>query len=401
MSSRSRAKRGEVGLVLLRSGYWGIRWGRRAARERGVPPIESTGARSEREAKRVLRRRLTEVDRATTGGASPIVVGERTDVAVAEFLRAYQAGELAGRRPSDATVDLAIRLLLGQDRGLLHFAELRGRRETASIDAVVVMRWLETRAVVNAPDTIRLALYAAKRFAGFAFERVWMSREVERSIHAIRPPPASRGRARDDGVPSDAEIAALLRALRPRREGAAAYDGIAELQLRLGLRRGEVIAIQESWLDEERACVHVPCGPRFRPKDRQARTIDGVDPATFVLARDVIAKKERTPVSVVGYRQAFRRACARLAAAGTPWRYRAKTQALRAGHAMASRLAGVPLSVVALRLGHESERTTERHYLGRTGSSVPNPFRDTPLRTATRPAATQDDGELRDTTKAR
>lgn len=74
------------------------------------------------------------------------------------------------------------------------------------------------------------------------------------------------------------------------------------------------------------------------------------------------------------YREAFDRACERLAAAGTPWAFSRKTHALRAAYATASRIAGVPLSIVALRLGHASERTTERHYLGPTPQQQAAPF---------------------------
>lgn len=46
-----------------------------------------------------------------------------------------------------------------------------------------------------------------------------------------------------------------------------------------------------------------------------------------------------------------------------------------------SRLAGVPLTVVRDRLGHSSERVTEKHYLGRTTEFVCGPFADEPLLT--------------------
>jgi hypothetical protein len=42
-------------------------------------------------------------------------------------------------------------------------------------------------------------------------------------------------------------------------------------------------------------------------------------------------------------------------------------------------MAGVPLSVVRDRMGHESERTTERHYLGRVAAqAVAGPFQGVP-----------------------
>jgi len=72
----------------------------------------------------------------------------------------------------------------------------------------------------------------------------------------------------------------------------------------------------------------------------------------------VIALKRDLHVTVAGYCEAFRRACARLKAAGTPWRYRSKTQALRLAHA---RRAASP----GCRVGRgASARTRERAHDG-------------------------------------
>lgn len=378
-ASTKRAARGVVGLVRLRSGHWGIRWGRAVARDCGTAVIESTGETGDEDAKRVLQRRVGEVFPPSESSQAALVA-EKMDTTVSEFLRAYAAGKLPGRNPSRATIELAIHVLLGEQRGFLRFTASKNLLETSSLNAVVVMRWLEMRAAVNASDTIRIALNIVKRLATFAVARGSIAWDAEKQIRSIRPPPAARGRSRGDGIPTVGELHALFDALRPRRSSGVPFDRIAELQLRLGLRRSEVIALEESWLDESAMCVRVPCDDSFRPKDRQSRTIDGVDHATFELARDVVALKREHRVTATGYRQAFRRACARLHAAGMPWRYRSKTQALRAAHATASRIAGVPLSIVALRLGHESERTTERHYLGRDGTVAPGPFSGVPLR---------------------
>ncbi len=92
---------------------------------------------------------------------------------------------------------------------------------------------------------------------------------------------------------------------------AAPYHLLAELQLRLGLRRGEVLALESDWLDEAEGRVTVPCNARFAPKSRQARVVDGVDPETFHLARVAVEAKAALCVTEAGYKMALRRACAR------------------------------------------------------------------------------------------
>ena len=99
-----------------------------------------------------------------------------------------------------------------------------------------------------------------------------------------------------------------------------------------------------------------------------------MDAPTLALAREVLTLKSLHRLSVSGYTEAWQRACRRLGKQGTPWSYRSKTHGLRAAYATQSRLAGVPLSVVRDRMGHASEATTERYYIGRTAEPVASPF---------------------------
>ncbi len=378
MTRKKRAPRGEVGLVLTRAGTWGIRWGRRLARERGVSPIEATGHRDRAKAARVLEHRLAEVlGDGSVVSAEPMTIHEL----IAGCLRAYKAGLLPGRTPRDSTVQLGIDLLLGARRGLQAFANGLNLNDTSRFDEVFVMRWLELRARLDRADTVRACKGFAVKLASFGKRSGVIPPETEIAIRKLRVPPAARGRARTDGVPSDEELDLILAELRPRRRDGAPYDHVAELQLRLGLRPSEVVAVTEDWLDEEAGCVRVRASDSFQPKDGEERDIDGVDSATFALARHVIALKRTYKFSSSAYKQAFRRACRRLAARGNAWRYRSKRQALRAAHATVSRRRGVPLSTVAIRLGHSSERTTERSYLGVQRGQAPNPFEGVPVRT--------------------
>ena len=60
---KPRARRGEIGLIRLPSGYWGIRWGRALARRAGLPLSESTQTRDRLEAVQILDRRRIEIFR--------------------------------------------------------------------------------------------------------------------------------------------------------------------------------------------------------------------------------------------------------------------------------------------------------------------------------------------------
>jgi integrase len=367
-----------VRLVLLPSGSWGIHWGRALARELGCCRVESTETRDRTEAERILRVRQVEVarrrgDRAGVDALCRTAPAMPLDVLVSDFLRAFAAGELPGAKPGPSTLEGYMAHLLGARGGLVVFARSLDRATSDRLDRVLVERWLEAERGRAAPDTLRLKLIAARRLAVFATERALMPPERLAGIRALRPPSSARGRARVDGVPSQAEIRALLAALSPEQ-----WRPVAELQLRLGLRRSEVLALREEWLDEPSGCVLVRVGDGFDTKSHSSRIVDGVDAETFALAREVLAMKARKPFSVSGYVEAWKRACKRLARAGTPWNYRSKSHGLRCAYATASRLAGVPLPVVRDRMGHESERTTERHYLGRTAEKVAGPFQGVP-----------------------
>ncbi len=299
---------------------------------------------------------------------------------VEDFLEAFAAGELPGRAPTRSTVSLYRALLCGKRGGLIGFAHATQRTVSTKVDAILVRRWLEHEARRASRETLRLRLIAARRLVEFAAARRHVPTEVRDDVRELRAPTAARAprHTRTEGVADINTIRMLLGAMRPRRRVGLPYHRVAELQFRLGLRRSEVIALDARWLDEKRGQVRVPSDDDFETKTHQARVIDGVDTATFALAREVIAIKARNRLTVSAYREAFDRACQRLATAGTPWPFSRKTHALRAAYATASRIAGVPLSIVALRLGHASERTTERHYLGPTAQQQVSPFAQVP-----------------------
>lgn len=386
----TRAKRGEVGLVRIPSGCWGIRWGRALSRRAGLPLVESTQTRDRAEALDLLDRRRIEVFRAlgddersaaVVRAIAPIAI----DKLVSDFLREYRDGSLPGRKPAPGTVGLCISHLLGDRGGFVGFARAQARSLTSQLDVVVVTRWLETESRRLSDQTLRGKLVAARHIYRYGHSRGLIRPEALKAVLAIRAPAAARGRARVDGVPALDEVGRLLRALEPRwteKRAAIPWQKIAELQLRLGLRRAEVIALDETWLDIAQHRVVVRVTEAFDTKSHASRTIDGVDVATFALAHTVIAVKRKHAVTASGYKEAWKRAVKRLEKAGTPWRYRNKSHSLRSVYATMSRLAGVPLTVVRDRLGHSSEKVTERHYLGRTTDTVPGPFAGRELLTA-------------------
>lgn len=387
---KERARRGEIGLILLASGAWAIRWGRRLARRAGLPVRESTQTRDRREAQQILERRQLEVYRSLgdldrANAIARVMAPVPLDVLVSDFLRAHAAGELPGRKPAESTVELTVYLYLGKRGGLLPFATGSGRTSSHQLDEVLVARWLEQESRRVSNDSVRMKRIAACQLARYAHGRGLLREETLRAIEGLRSPPSAKGRARVDGVPSQLDVHRLLDAMRPVRKGAAPFHKLAELQLRLGLRRSEVVALAEDWLDEDAGRVHVRVSDRFDTKSHASRTIDGVDPATMALAREVLALKARFTITAGGYKEAWKRACVRLERAGTPWTYRNKSHALRAVYATQSRLAGIPLTVVRDRLGHASERTTERHYIGRTAEAVAGPFDAVATHTAAPP----------------
>jgi integrase len=389
---RARARRGEIGLVRLRSGYWAIRWGRKLASQAGITTHESTQTRDRAEAERILLQRRLEVFRAlgddgSVRAAMRQVRPTSLSALISDFLRAYKAGELVGRKPAPGTVGLCLHHLLGVRGGLQGFADNMGRSMSSDLDSVLVTRWLEGESRRLAPDSIRMKLVVARRVVDFAAARGYVTEDTAKAVRTLRPPPSAKGRVRVDGVPSELEIRRVLQAMKPRYTGKVRprahakkayrpvpYHRIAELQLRLGIRRGEVLAIEESWLDEPAGRVRVLVSDDFDTKSHASREVDGVDPTTFALAHEVLALKRTHRATVSGYKEAWKRACARLERAGQAWAFRSKSHSLRAAYASLSRMAGVPLTVVRDRLGHASERVTERYYLGRTNEPIPGPF---------------------------
>jgi integrase len=323
-------------------------------------------------------RRLGDPERvASSRRALPAV---QLDVLVSDFLRAFAAGELPGRTPAPATLDLYTVQFLGNRGGLLTFARATGRTSSVDLDDVLVTRWMEGERSRLSPDSLRLKLVAARRLADFGHGRGYVRDEAHAAIRRLRPPPSAKGRARVDGVPTRDEVARLVSALRPDY-----WARIAEVQWRLGLRRGEVLALRPDWVDSRLRAVVVRARGDFTPKDIEPRTIDNVDAATLALASELAEWLVVHRPKATAYRDALRRAMGRLAKEGHPWLYKHKSHALRASYAVQSRLAGVPLTVVRDRLGHASERTTERYYLGRVVTASPSPFEDQPLVTYARP----------------
>lgn len=389
MKRAVRARRGEIGLVRLRSGFWAIRWGRALARRAGVPLTESTQTRDRAHAMEILDRRRIEVFRALgeddrAASAVRNLAPLPLDKLASDFLRDYREGLLPGRKPCASTVDGCVSHLLGERGGLLGFAKKMHRATTVQLDVVLVTRWLESESRRLSNDSLRMKLIVARHLVRYAHGRGLVRAEVLQAVFGIRAPAAARGRARVDGVPSFEDVERVLAALRPRwtdDRAAVPWDRIAELQLRLGLRRSEVIALDETWLEPALHRIVVRVSDDFDTKSHASRVVDGVDGATFALAREVLGIKRRHRVTISGYKEAWKRACKRLDDAGTPWRFRNKSHALRAVYATMSRLAGVPLTVVRDRLGHSSERVTERHYLGRIVDAMPGPFADKALLT--------------------
>jgi integrase len=340
-----------------------------------VSPIESTETDDRPQAEKILRSRRIEVyaqlgrvDEADRlrGQVEPAELS----ALFSDFLRAYRGGELAGPKPVAGTVDLYVGHLLGAKGGLLPFAKGFGRTSSAGFDRVLIERWLESeRGRGASSDTRRLKLNTARRVGQFAEQHGFISRDSSAGIRAIPKPRPEKGRARTDGVPSEAEIERVLNTFSPPY-----WADVAELQLRLGLRRSEVLAIGVAWLDERAGVVNVKPGDGFDTKSHEARRIDGVDPETFRLAHHVIDLRRSKGLTTRGYIEAWKRVVAKLEKRGTPWAFRNKSHALRAAYATCSRLAGVPLAVVRDRMGHASERTTEVHYVGRAAGDAPGPF---------------------------
>lgn len=370
-----RSRNGQPQLTQNRWGTWCIAWPRALARALAVPRLQSLGVDDRRAAERAFRAEVAAGYLAVGDARSATAVRSQVqaaplDQAASDFLRDLAKG-LAPPTPSEGTLKTQyVPGLLGRG-GLLPFASRAGIVTTTQLSAPVVTRFLDgLRLAGRADDTLRLRLVVVRRFTRWSTHMGLISESVAAQVEAIRRPRGARGRAHVDGVPSLAEVAAFLGALSP-----SYWAPVAETQLRLGMRRGEVVNLQRSWIDPRGGVV---CIPFARTKDREARVIH-CDPLTLDLAREVVRLIETRGLTVSGYNGAWKRALARLAKRGIRWPYRAKTHALRQLYATESVAAGVPLAAVAERLGHSSVKVTERHYLARLGGRLTQgPFDNLP-----------------------
>lgn len=369
-----RAPRNEPHLIVNRSGVHCIAWGRAVARAAGLGRVESLGTTDRRAAELKMRERQAEVftslgddRRADRVRRQLFPIGMRAMVST--FLRALAAGELPPLPAKKTLLDMYIPGMMGRS-GFCDFAESVGAVSSTDMTAALVERWLDQLRVKGlSADTLRLRRQCARRLAQFATMRGHISEAAAGGILAVKRVRGARGRARTDGVPSLAEVMVVLSAMSPVH-----WQKLAEVQLRLGLRRSEVLALRADWVDERRSVVRVRISADFTTKDCEERIIEA-DAITLGLAADVARLLAARKLTATGYRMAWRRALAVAAKAGIAWRYRAKSHALRQLYATHSAAAGIPVKLVADRLGHSSVRVTEAHYLGRLSGEHPaTPF---------------------------
>ena len=161
-------------------------------------------------------------------------------------------------------------------------------------------------------------------------------------------------------------------------------EGAWHVAAMTGMRRGEVLGLRWADVDLEAASLtvrHTIISVAYEvrestPKTHQARVID-LDPATVEQLRTqrarqqadrdewggdyserdlVFAREDGTPLHPDGFSQAFERAIARTALP------RIRLHDLRHTHATIALRAGVPIKVIAERLGHESPAFTMKQY---------------------------------------
>jgi integrase len=371
----ARAARNQAHLSVNRSGFFQIAWPRALTEQLKLSRRESLGTRDRAVAEQLLRERLVAV--LTDAGDEPAAARARRQlfpvslpVLITNFLIALRDGTFPPRPAEKTIADTYIPGLLGARSGLSAFARNVGVVASDQLTRPVVERYLdELRARGLAADTIRLRRQGVRRLVQFAVVHAHMSEATAAGVLAVPRIGGVRGRARTDGVPSLAEVTAVLDAMQP-----AYWRRVAEVQLRLGLRRSEVLALRDEWIDEQRGRVRVRISAEFTTKDREERSLDA-DAITLKLAREVAALHASHRLTATGYRMAWRRALAVVAKAGVSWPFRAKSHALRQVYATRSVAAGIPLRLVADRLGHGSVRVTEVHYLDRVGGACPaTPF---------------------------
>lgn len=334
--TKRRAPHGQPHLATNRVGTWCIAWPRRIARELDRPRLETLGTRDRSVAERTFRVRVSEAfaaigDERAVAELRRNVQSMTLDVAIADFLRDLANG-IAPPKPSASTMETQyIPSLLGRG-GLLPFARAHGVSTTTQLTAAVVERFLDARRAAGAADdTIRLRLVAVRRFVRWAASGGLLAELSADAIAALKRPRGARGRARADGVPTLEEVRALLNTLSPR-----VWRIVAETQLRLGLRRGEVLRLRDAWIRDD--AVVVPAEPT---KDKEARSIE-CDSVTLALARETACLLAKEHLTIDGYRMAWRRAIESLKRRGVIWAYRAKTHALRQAYATESIVRGLP-----------------------------------------------------------
>jgi integrase/recombinase XerD len=369
--TQARAHRAVPHLVVNRDGYQCLRLPNAIAEKLGLPKIQSLGTKDVAEARRLMQLRAAQVYRAL--GDEDAARNVRREIApigvrdcVSRFLRAFADGECPPRPSPKTLSDMYIPGLLGKKRAFTDFAERAGVISSLQIDRRLVERWLDhLRVEGQSADTIRIRLQCVRRLVQFAAAQGYVSEAAAESVRAIKAPLGVKGRARADGVPTMREIEIVLTAMTPEK-----WRVIAEAQLRLGLRRGEVLALQADWIEDARGAVRVRISSDFTTKDREERVINA-DPATLEIARQAAMVVEQEQPTPVGYRMAWRRALERAREQGVDWKYRAKTHALRQAFAMESVAAGMPLRLLADQLGHSTVRVTEAHYLARFAEAAP------------------------------
>ena len=387
MTAQRRGKRNTIALCVLASGYFAIYWGRAFSRRAGLALRESTQTKDRAEAKRYMEQRTIEVCGAL--GDEKSVERVRAQVApiplhalATEYLRNWSAGKL-GALPKLETKKSGIGMLFGIG-GLVRYAEAAKEDLSTQLTSVLVLHWLAAERVRGrgaANSTLGMKLIAARKLAKYGAETGHITANALASIEKIRAPKSMRGLAQREGAPSPEEVERAIGAMRCSRNQFP-FEKLAELQFRTGLRRGEVVAIESSWILAE--SIRVPCDSTFEAKDKEPRTIF-VDANTIALAHEIVELKKSHRLTIVGYSSAWKRACRKLREQGTPWPFHAKSHSMRAAYITHS-TRSVPAVIVQKNVGHASIRTTEK-YIGSTSEVRPNAFENVPLISAEQPSA--------------
>jgi len=358
----------------LPSGYWAICWPRKLAREAGIGTRESTGCLEREGAEAVLRRRHLEVLRScgdddgvkAARKAAPTAIALRA--LASNYLLAHATGELEGRTPQPNTVEIENIALLGFS-GLVNYAEGIGHGTSLDLEPRLITRWLEARECSHKPNTFRMWLNALRKLARYAFDGGQISQRALDGILAIRARSVGKPLAKRDGVPSHADILRLVETISPGH-----WQKVATLSWRCGLRQAEALALASDWIDVKRSSITVTSDSRFRTKSGNSRVIDGCSAETIALAGEVAGLIAAKKLDLGAYRAAVRTAVVKLRKADPEnWPFEARSHAFRGHYINANLDAGVPVSIVAARVGHASIATTLGVYQGRSKEVYPEP----------------------------